>query len=57
MSGWDLAHDDRFMSEPVKRVVNEILNTRLAKVTYDPEKAADLAKSISNEILQAVKSE
>ncbi|KAJ3319599.1 Tctex1 domain-containing protein 2, partial [Gonapodya sp. JEL0774] len=45
----------KFLSEPVQRIVKEILQTRLNKSVYNAEKTPELTKSISNEILQEVK--
>ena len=46
----------RFQSEVAKRIIVDILNTRLAKAKYDPEQIPELTKSISDEIMAAIKS-
>jgi hypothetical protein len=50
------AFDSRFQSEVAKRIIVDILNTRLAKAKYDPEQIPELTKSISDEIMTAMKS-
>ncbi|KAJ3126445.1 Tctex1 domain-containing protein 3 [Nowakowskiella sp. JEL0407] len=52
---YQMKPEKKFKSEPVLRIVNEILQSRLQKVKYDPAKAFDLARSVANEILAAVK--
>ncbi|KXS13879.1 Tctex-1-domain-containing protein [Gonapodya prolifera JEL478] len=47
--------DKKFRSEMVQRLVKDLLETRLNKVTYNAEKVPELTKSITNEILQEVK--
>ena len=48
--------DNRFQSEAVKRLVDDILSKTLKPLQYDPATVPELVKSISNDILQEVKS-
>ncbi|TPX32043.1 hypothetical protein SmJEL517_g04772 [Synchytrium microbalum] len=54
-NSYKMKPDRKFRSEAVKRMVDEILVEKLNKVKYDPEKTPELVKTISHEILFAVK--
>ncbi|KAJ3166274.1 Tctex1 domain-containing protein 2 [Geranomyces variabilis] len=47
--------DQKFHSEPVRRITNDVLQRTLTKVKYDGEKIPLLCQQISNEILASVK--
>ncbi|KAJ1558116.1 hypothetical protein HK096_003468 [Nowakowskiella sp. JEL0078] len=47
--------DKKFQSDQVKKMVEEILQTRLVKVKYDPAKVPELTKTLANDILASVK--
>ncbi|KAJ3159526.1 Tctex1 domain-containing protein 2 [Geranomyces michiganensis] len=47
--------DQKFRSEPVRRITEEVLQRTLTKVKYDGEKIPLLCQQISNEILASVK--
>ncbi|KAI9223171.1 Tctex-1 family-domain-containing protein [Blastocladiella britannica] len=50
-----LAPEKKFSTEAVKRMAQSVLETRLAKVTYSSDKAAELSKLIAGEIVQNLK--
>eukprot|EP00842_Homolaphlyctis_polyrhiza_P005571 jgi/Hompol1/6014/HPOL_004809-RA len=52
---YKLKPDKKFQSGAVKRIIEATLAKHLTKVKYDYEKAPELVKTISNEILAAVK--
>ncbi|KAJ3181248.1 Tctex1 domain-containing protein 2 [Geranomyces variabilis] len=47
--------DQKFHSEPVRRITEDVLQRTLTKVKYDGEKIPLLCQQISNEILASVK--
>ncbi|ORZ31147.1 Tctex-1 family-domain-containing protein [Catenaria anguillulae PL171] len=52
---YKLGPDKKFPTEQVRRIAQEILDKRLFKVTYSPDKAAELSKAIAGDIIQALK--
>ncbi|TPX39808.1 hypothetical protein SeLEV6574_g06974 [Synchytrium endobioticum] len=47
--------DKKFCSEAVKRMVDDLLSTKLAKVKYDADATPELVKGVSHDILFQVK--
>ncbi|KAI9184598.1 hypothetical protein H9P43_003653 [Blastocladiella emersonii ATCC 22665] len=52
---YKMAPDRKFPTEVARKLTSDILERRLTKVTYSAEKAADLSKAISGDIIQGLK--
>ncbi|KAI8806747.1 Tctex-1 family-domain-containing protein, partial [Cladochytrium replicatum] len=47
--------DKKFQSGAVRRAMEEVLQTRMVKVKYDPAKVPELTKLLANEIMAVLK--